>query len=57
VGVARRPRAVPQRCRKGNAITQAGWDLLRFTWHDLDGEPAWVLAEINRALSGATRLG
>ncbi len=38
--------------RKGNAITQAGWDLLRYTWHDLDGEPARVLAEITCALGG-----
>lgn len=26
--------------RKGNAITRAGWDLLRFTWHELDGDPS-----------------
>jgi very-short-patch-repair endonuclease len=32
--------------RKGNAITRAGWDLLRFTWHDLNGRPAEVAAEI-----------
>ncbi len=32
--------------RKGNAITRAGWDLLRFTWHDLDGRAAEVVAEI-----------
>src|SRR5580765_2218127 len=37
--------------RKGNAITQAGWSLLRFTWHDLNGEPARVIADIRRALA------
>ncbi|MFP5068391.1 type IV toxin-antitoxin system AbiEi family antitoxin domain-containing protein [Pseudonocardia nantongensis] len=25
--------------RKGNALVAAGWNLLRFTWHDLDGAP------------------
>lgn len=39
--------------RKGDAITRAGWDLLRFTWHDLDGRPAEVLAEIVETLSRA----
>lgn len=43
--------------RKGNAITQGGWGLLRFTWHDLDGNPRWVVGEIRRALAGATRAG
>jgi very-short-patch-repair endonuclease len=42
--------------RKGNAITQAGWDLLRYTWHDLDGDPTRVIAEISRALAGAARV-
>ena len=37
--------------RKGNAVTAAGWDLLRFTWHDLDGEPARTVAEITAALA------
>ena len=36
--------------RKGNAITRAGWDLLRFTWHDLDGLPAATIAEIVQTL-------
>ena len=35
--------------RKGNAITRAGWDLLRYTWHELDGGPAAVAAEIRAA--------
>jgi len=35
---------------KGNAITRAGWDLLRFTWHDLDGRPAACLREIDDLL-------
>lgn len=37
--------------RKGNAITRAEWDLLRFTWHDLDGRPHGVLAEIRETLA------
>ena len=32
--------------RKQNALVRAGWDPLRFTWHDLDGRPREVLAEI-----------
>ena len=36
--------------RKQNALVRAGWDPLRFTWHDLDGRPAEVLAEIRETL-------
>ncbi|MFC4945462.1 type IV toxin-antitoxin system AbiEi family antitoxin domain-containing protein [Pseudonocardia sp. GCM10023141] len=36
--------------RKGNAITREGWDLLRFTWHDLHGEPTATIREIGSAL-------
>jgi very-short-patch-repair endonuclease len=43
--------------RKGNAITRAGWDLLRFTWHDLDGQPRRVVSEIAEALPGPARAG
>jgi hypothetical protein len=25
---------------------RAGWDPLRFTWHDLDGRPAEVVDEV-----------
>ena len=32
--------------RKQNALVRAGWDPLRFTWHDLDGRPGEVVAEI-----------
>jgi len=35
---------------KGNALVRAGWDLLRFTWHDLNNRPAYVLDEIRTAL-------
>ncbi len=38
---------------KGNALTRAGWTLLRFTWHDLTGRPEYVLAEIRAALAVA----
>ena len=39
--------------RKQNALVRAGWDPLRFTWHDLDGRPAAVLAEICDTLATA----
>jgi very-short-patch-repair endonuclease len=39
--------------RKGNALTRAGWTLLRFTWHDLVSRPAGVVAEIRHALAAA----
>jgi very-short-patch-repair endonuclease len=37
--------------RKGTAITRNGWDLLRFTWHDLDGRPRETIAEITETLA------
>jgi len=39
--------------RKQNALVRAGWDPLRFTWHDLDGRPAAVLAEVRDTLATA----
>ncbi len=39
--------------RKGNAITRAGWDLLRYTWHDLDGRPEACVQEIDDLLARA----
>jgi very-short-patch-repair endonuclease len=39
--------------RKGNALVRAGWQLLRFTWHDLTNRPAYVIAEIRAALLAA----
>ncbi len=36
--------------RKGNYITRCGWDLLRFTWHGLDGEPAQSISEVRETL-------
>jgi very-short-patch-repair endonuclease len=36
---------------KGNALTRAGWTVLRFTWHDLVHRPAYVVAEIRAALA------
>ena len=38
--------------RKQNALVRAGWDPLRFTWHDLDGRPAAVVEEIRATLRG-----
>lgn len=37
--------------RKGNYITRSGWDLLRFTWHGLQGQPAESIAEISQTLA------
>lgn len=37
--------------RKGNALTRAGWDLLRSTWHALDGTPDVVLDEIVQTIA------
>jgi very-short-patch-repair endonuclease len=37
--------------RKQNALVKAGWDPLRFTWHDLNGRPDEVLAEIRATLA------
>jgi hypothetical protein len=39
------------------AITRAGWDLLRYTWHELDGRPAQNVAEIIESLAPATVRG
>ncbi len=39
--------------RKQNALVRAGWDPLRFTWHDLDGRPAAVLDEVCETLATA----
>jgi very-short-patch-repair endonuclease len=39
--------------RKQNALVRGGWDPLRFTWHDLDGHPATVLAEVTATLASA----
>ena len=37
--------------RKQNALVREGWNPLRFTWHDLDGQPARVVAEIAGTLA------
>jgi very-short-patch-repair endonuclease len=41
--------------RKGNALTRGGWDLLRFPWHTLDGEPTACIAEVEATLARARR--
>jgi very-short-patch-repair endonuclease len=38
---------------KGNALVREGWDLLRFTWHDLTLRPEYVVGEIRAALAAA----
>lgn len=37
--------------QRQNALVNAGWRVLRFSWHDLTGRPAEVLAEIRDALA------
>jgi very-short-patch-repair endonuclease len=37
--------------RKQNALVGEGWNPLRFTWHDLVGQPARVVAEIAGTLA------
>ncbi len=39
--------------RKGNALTRGRWDLLRYPWHALDGQPAECVAEIAGTLAEA----
>jgi very-short-patch-repair endonuclease len=39
--------------RKGNAVTGAGWGLLRFTWHALNAEPARCVAEVSHMIDTA----
>ena len=39
--------------RKQNALVRAGWDPLRFTWHDLDQGPAAAIEEIRATLHNA----
>lgn len=39
--------------RKGNELVEAGWTLLRFTWHDLSESPATAVAEIGSVLARA----
>ena len=39
--------------RKQNALVRAGWDPLRFTWHDLDGRPSEVATEIRTTVDAA----
>jgi len=34
----------------GNALTAAGWTVLRFTWHDLHQAPDRVVREVRTAL-------
>jgi very-short-patch-repair endonuclease len=41
--------------RKGNALTRGSWDLLRFPWHSLDGQPTTCIAEITHSLAVAGR--
>ncbi|MCF7549046.1 DUF559 domain-containing protein [Pseudonocardia sp. WMMC193] len=37
--------------RKQNALVDAGWRILRFTWKDVTTEPGMVVARIRRALA------
>ncbi len=37
--------------RRQNVLVNAGWRVLRFTWHDLTADPERVVAEIRAALA------
>ena len=37
--------------RRQNALVNAGWTVLRFTWHDLTADPERVIAQIRAALA------
>lgn len=37
--------------RRQNAVVNGGWHVLRFSWHDLDGRPEEVVAEVRTALT------
>jgi hypothetical protein len=39
---------------KGNTLVRSGWDLLRFTWHDLRNRPDYVVGEIRAARLAAS---
>jgi len=43
--------------RRQNRLVAAGWTVLRFTWHDLTGRPAEVIAEIRVAVARAGGTG
>jgi hypothetical protein len=49
--VARRRRPVPQRPPQGQRAGPCGWNLLRYTWHSLDGQPKETVAEIHEMLT------
>ncbi len=51
LGLARRPRAVPQRPPKGQLHHPLRWDLLRFTWHGLHDQPIESIAEVRQTLA------
>ena len=42
--------------RRHNDLSRAGWNVLRFTWDDLMGDPADVIARIVEALGAAGQL-
>ncbi len=37
--------------QRQNALVNAGWRVLRFTWHDFTARPEAVIAEIRAALA------
>ncbi len=39
--------------QRQNALVTAGWTVLRFSWHDLNGRPGEVLVDIRSALRAA----
>ncbi len=45
----RTPQQQARDARKGNALTVAGWALLRTTWHDFQRNPAALIAQVHAA--------
>jgi very-short-patch-repair endonuclease len=38
--------------QRQNALMNAGWHVLRFTWHHLRNDPEGVIAQVRQALAG-----
>ena len=46
------PHALYRDRDRANDVVLEGWRILRFTWADVVGRPAWVIAKIRRAITG-----
>jgi hypothetical protein len=52
-----RPDALFKDRQRQNALTNAGWQPLRFTWDDVINRPAYIVATVAKALSKASARG